>query len=197
MKKVLFLFYGSMYVIEQIEGLKSLEEQLTPDMSENEALGVANKIIIETLDIETEYNLNVVKMTFQAGAADKEIENYIDGFVKGSHFEDYDGSGNAQDCCTFILKEKANEIAPVKKKAVIISFTIQTRKIIEIPDGTDLDAMTGEDIANIARMARSHILVDASDYLCPDNMSILVDDEVPAQENEPVNYKLMEPQSHK
>ena len=186
-----------MYIIEQIEGLKSLEEQLTPDMSENEALGVANEIIIETLDIETEYNLNVVKKTFQAGAADKEIENYIDGFVKGSHFEDYDGSGNAQSSCSFILEEKAKVVSPVKKKAVIISFAIQTRKIIEIPDGADLDAMTGEDIANIARMARSHILVDASDYLCPDNMSILVDDEVPAREDEPVNYKLMEPKSHK
>lgn len=186
-----------MYIIEQIEGLKSLEEQLTPDMSEKEALRVANKIIIETLDIETEYNLNVVKRTFRSGATDKEIEDYIDVFVKGCHFEDYDDSGNAQDCCTFILKEKANVIAPIGKKAVIISFTIQTRKIIEIPNGTDLNAMTDEDIANIARIARSHILVDASDYLCPDNMSILVDDEVPAQEDEPVNYKLMEPKNHK
>ena len=197
MKKILFLFYGSMYIIEQIEGLKSLEEQLTPDMSEKEALGVANKIIIETLDIETQYNLNVVKRTFRAGAADKEIEDYVDGFVEGSHFEDFDGSGNAQDCCTFILEKKANAIDPIGKKAVIVSFTIRTRKIIGIPNGSDLNAMTDEDIANIARIARSHILVDASDYLCPDNMSITVDDEVPAQEDEPVNYKLMEPKSHK
>ena len=197
MKKILFLFYGSMYVIEQIEGLKSLEEQLAPEMSEKEALEIAHKIIIDTLEIETEYNLSVVKMTFRTGAADKEIEDYIDGFLEGSHFEDYDGSGNAQSSCSFILEEKTKVVSPVKKKAVIISFTIKTRKIIEIPNGTDLDAMTDEDIANIARMARTHILVDASDYLCPDNMSILVDDEVPAQEDEPVNYKLMESKSHK
>lgn len=193
MKKILFLFYGSMYVIEQIEGNETLENRLDPGMSEQEALTAAKEIIDSMVD--TYYNLSVVKMTFRPGACQKEIEDYLDGFQEGAHFEEYDGSGNAQDYCSFILQEgQGKNHSPREggkvKKAILVTFTVTTRKVIEVPEGTDLDDLQDKDLLGITEIAKSYIIPNASDYFIADNMSISEDKEVPAGEDEIVNYKI-------
>ena len=193
MKKILFLFYGSMYVIEQIEGNETLENLLDPGMSEQEALTAAKEIIDSMVD--TYYNLSVIKMTFRPSACQKEIEDYLDGFQEGAHFEEYDGSGNAQDCCSFILQEgQEKNHSPREggkvKKAILVTFTVTTRKVIEVPEGTNLDELQDEDLLGITEITKSYIIPNASDYFIPDNMSISEDKEVPAGEDEVVNYKI-------
>ena len=162
-------------------------------MSEQEALKTAKEFIDSMVDFP--YNLSVIKMTFRPGAYQKEIENYLDGFREGAHFEEYDGSGNAQDCCSFILQEgQAKNHSPREggkvKKAILVTFTVTTRKVIEVPEGTDLDQLQDKDLLGITEIAKSYIIPNASDYFIPDNMSISEDKEVPAGKDEIANYKI-------
>lgn len=115
MYKILFLFYGSMSVVEDLEGSIKLESFLKPETSEEDAVKAAKEIAEKMFNVDWDYNLDCVKITFRPGAADhkevenlideyKEIENLIDEFVEDHHIEDYDGSGNAQSWCTFIIE---------------------------------------------------------------------------------------------
>lgn len=174
MKKTLFLFYGTKKVIEAIQGNVDLEKRLNPSLNGKEALEQANACILDKMKYPEDYNLAVIKNTFDQGTTDIEIENYIDDIVEGLNYN--------QDSCSFIIEQTTT------KMAILVTFSVTTRKVINIPHGKELDHLDEDELKSIASIARSHILADASDYLCVDNMTLTEDTEMPATKDEPVNY---------
>lgn len=104
MYKILFIFYGSMSVVKDLEGSIKLESFLKPETSEEDAVKAAKEVAEKMFNVDYDYNLDCFKMKFNPGETDKTIENVIDEFIEDHNFEDYDGSGNAQSWCTFIIK---------------------------------------------------------------------------------------------
>lgn len=109
MKSKLFLFYGSMSAIQELES-SDITVRLQHGFTDEDAVNVARKILDETCDWD--YDLEVKTKVFE-GDDDKAVnaacEQYVDGFAEGRDFEDYDGSGNAQDYTWFLVAEETKQ----------------------------------------------------------------------------------------
>lgn len=107
--KRLFLFYGSLSVIQILED-DGIESRVNKKMSQSDAFGAAKRLIAEHFEKEGcdpwEYNLDLEMETYR-GKDEKsvglDIEHTLDNFEATHHFEDEDGSGNAQGFTSFTL----------------------------------------------------------------------------------------------
>ncbi len=107
--KRLFLFYGSLSVLQILEddGIKSRVNKM---MSQWDAFDAAKRLIAEHFEREGEepweYDLDLELETFRGKdekSVELDIENALDNFEDSHHFEDEDGSGNAQGYTSFTL----------------------------------------------------------------------------------------------
>ena len=107
--KRLFLFYGSLSVIQILED-DGIESRVNKMMSQWDAFEAAKKLIAEHFEREGEepweYDLELELETYRGKdvkSVDLDIEHTLDNFEATHHFEDEDGSGNAQGYTSFTL----------------------------------------------------------------------------------------------
>lgn len=103
MKSKLFLFYGSMSAIQELES-SDITVRLQPGFTDDEAVNAARELLDETCDWD--YDLEVKTKVFEGDdnkAVNAACEQYVDGFAEGRDFEDSDGSGNAQSYTWFLV----------------------------------------------------------------------------------------------
>lgn len=107
--KRLFLFYGSLSVIQILED-NGIENRVNKMMSQCDAFEAAKRLIAEHFEKEGcdpwEYNLDLELETYRGKdvkSVDLDIEHTLDNFEATHHFEDEDGSGNAQGYTSFTL----------------------------------------------------------------------------------------------
>lgn len=107
--KRLFLFYGSLSVIQILED-NGIESRVNKMMSQSDAFGAAKRLIAEHFEKEGcdpwEYDLDLKVETYRGKdgkSVDLDIEHTLDNFEATHHFEDEDGSGNAQGFTSFTL----------------------------------------------------------------------------------------------
>ena len=107
--KRLFLFYGSLSVIQILED-DGIESRVNKMMSQWDAFEAAKKLIAEHFEREGEepweYDLDLELETYRGKdvkSVDLDIEHTLDNFEATHHFEDEDGSGNAQGYTSFTL----------------------------------------------------------------------------------------------
>jgi hypothetical protein len=107
--KRLFLFYGSLSVIQILEddGIKSRVNKM---MSQSDAFEAAKRLIADHFEKEGcdpwEYDLDLEVETYRGKdrkSVALDIEHTLDNFEATHHFEDEDGSGNAQGYTSFTL----------------------------------------------------------------------------------------------
>lgn len=71
------------------------------------------------------------------------------------------------------------------KVAVLASFQITKRMVIEVPDGMSLDEYLNTDgFTKVSEAAAEQFKSDIGNYLIPDNFDAEEDWEIPAEENE-------------
>lgn len=72
------------------------------------------------------------------------------------------------------------------KVAILASFEITKRMVIEVPDGMTLDQYldTDDGFCKVFYAAADQFKSDIGNYLLPDNFNAVEDTEIPATENE-------------
>lgn len=107
--KRLFLFYGSLSVIQILED-DGIENRVNKMMSQSDAFEAAKRLIAEHFEKEGcvpwEYDLDLEVETYRGKdrkSVALDIEHTLDNFEATHHFEDEDGSGNAQGYTSFTL----------------------------------------------------------------------------------------------
>lgn len=107
--KRLFLFYGSLSVIQILED-DGIESRVNKMMSQCDAFEAAKRLIAEHFEREGqepwEYDLDLELETYRGKdmkSVDLDIEHTLDNFEATHHFEDEDGSGNAQGYTSFTI----------------------------------------------------------------------------------------------
>lgn len=107
--KRLFLFYGSLSVIQILED-DGIESRVNKMMSQCDAFEAAKRLIADHFEKEGcdpwEYDLDLELETYRGKnvkSVDLDIEHTLDNFEATHHLEDEDGSGNAQGYTAFTV----------------------------------------------------------------------------------------------